>query len=108
MTKEDFVLDIKRAAALFGSDGPDIGKGSRAEWVTAYNDWLAKLAKLEVDTKRSQKARKEAADLRAKAEAAGLALVHREELVEQYDTDLAKWRGRAEAAEAEVAKLKGE
>lgn len=108
MTKDEFVLSIKRSAAAFGSDGPDIGDGSAREWAAAYEGWMVQLAKVEVDTKRAGKARKEAADTRARAEAAGIALVGGEQVVDQYDTALANAEARAAAAEGKVADLEAE
>jgi hypothetical protein len=105
MTKEQFMLHIKSAAAVFFTDEPspvtdDVSVG---EWISRWGAWKSAKAKLEVDGKRAAKARAAAQDLRQRAEAAGLALVSHEELVEQYDADLAKWRGRAEAAEAKLS-----
>jgi hypothetical protein len=110
MTKDDFVLHIKRAAALFQSDEPspatdDLPVGG---WVERWGTWKAAKAKLEVDTKRAAKVRATAADLRARAEAAGLALVTHEEAVEQYDTAMSKLEAEVERLRAEVEKLRGE
>jgi uncharacterized small protein (DUF1192 family) len=107
MTKEERMLQRKRAASAFYTDGPDIGDASEADWATAEADWLVSLAKLAVDTKRSKKARDAAESLHQRAEAAGLTLVSHEQTVEEYDTAMAKLGAEVERLRAEVASLKG-
>lgn len=103
MNKEDFVLSIKRAASAFLTEGPDLGDASQADWEGAYRLRLETLAKQAVDTKRTAKFRKAAAEAAAEGNAAGMVLAVKElEMVQQYDAELAHWRARAEAAEAKL------
>ncbi len=108
MTKEDFMLKQKAAASAFFTDGPGKDEDhTTEEWEAIRSNWLASLAKTAVDTKRTAKARKDAAELRARAEAAGLKLVSHEQTVEEYDAAMAKLGAEVERLRAEVATLKG-
>jgi hypothetical protein len=109
MKIEEFERSCKIAVVAFRQDydGDREADRSPAEWAAAWEAWLGKLAKLEVDTKRAAKVRKEAEAMLASAQRAGLMLVTRQQVVEQYDTAMSKLEAEVERLRAEVAALKG-
>lgn len=108
MLIDEFVRECKIEIVEFSQDVRDRSADlTRDEWRALLRERVDTAAKLEVDTKRSAKSRKEAGEMRARAEALGIALIHRES-VEQYDTALSTAEARAAAAESKVADLEAE
>lgn len=111
VTKEEFVNNARRGLLNFRND-PATGAldevQPRSVWRQRFTDARAAIAKLASDTKRVTKAEAERRELGQRMAEAGLTLVPKVEMVEQYDTALKNAEARADKAQSEAADLRGE
>jgi hypothetical protein len=90
MNKEQFCVELKRAAVAFFHETPEADR-TLEEWAAVHTAWIEGQAKSVVDGRRVTKADKDNREKLERAKAAGIVLKNvKVDLVEAYDVDMAR------------------